>query len=160
MPFTAEINSSMQCLTEVRYVISDQHKESSKSRIERDLKDTKTVLEFLEERNPFSPDTSLHNVVIGVTATKSENEIGHRIFDSITGKEVDECTFKREDQAVTLAKGKLLEVGKDEVQVDPLLLFQMLIAVGSSLTDDTSSLFKYELCTVPSALFEPSGWMK
>ena len=62
MPFTAEVNSSMQCLTEVRYVTSDQHKEPSKSRIERDLKDTKTVLEFLEERNPFNPDTSLRNV--------------------------------------------------------------------------------------------------
>ena len=44
MPFTAEVNSSMQCLTEVRYVTSDQHQEFSKSKIERDLKDTKTVL--------------------------------------------------------------------------------------------------------------------
>ena len=121
------------------------------------MKDTKIVLEFLEERNQFSPDTSLRNVVTGVTAAKSVNvdrakEIGHRIFDSITGKKVDECTFKRKDQAVTLGKGKLLKAGKDEVQVDPLLLFQRLIAVGSSFTDDTSSLFKYELCTVPSGL--------
>ena len=73
MPFTAEANSSVQCLTEVRYVTSDQHKESPKSRIERGLKDTKTLLEFLEERNPFSPDTSLSNVVTGVTAAKSVN---------------------------------------------------------------------------------------
>ena len=51
MPFTAEVNSSVQCLTEVIYVTSDQHKKSSKSRLERDLKDTKTVLELLEERN-------------------------------------------------------------------------------------------------------------
>ena len=165
MPFTAEANSSVQCLTEARYVTNDQHKESSKSRIERDLKDTKTVLEFLEERNPFSPDTSLRNVVTGVTEAKAvnvdrEKETEHRIFDSMTGKEVDECTFKREDQAVTLGKGKLLKVGKDEVQVDPLLFFQRLIAVGISLTDDTSSLFKYELSTVPSALFEPSGLMR
>ena len=78
----------------------------------------------------------------------------------MTGKKVDECTFKREDQAVTLGKVKLLKVGKDEVQVDPLSLFQRLIAVGSSLTVDTSSLFKYELCTVPPALFKPSGLMR
>ena len=82
MPFTAEVNSSIQCLTEVRYVTSGQYKEPSKSRIKRDLKDTKTVLEFLEEMNPFSPDTSLRNVVTGVTAAKSLNvdrtkEIGH-----------------------------------------------------------------------------------
>ena len=49
MSFTTEVNSSMQCLTQVRYVTYDQHKEFSKSRLERDLKDTKTVLEFLEE---------------------------------------------------------------------------------------------------------------
>ena len=35
-----------------------------------------------------------------------------------------------------------------------------MIAVGSSLTNDTSSLFKYELCTVPSPLFERSGLMR
>ena len=49
MPFTAEVNSSMQCLTEVRHVTNDQHKESSKLRIKRDLKDTKTVLEFWQK---------------------------------------------------------------------------------------------------------------
>ena len=73
MPFSAEVNSSMQCLTEVKYVTSDQHKEPSKSRIERDLKDMKTVLEFLEGRNLFSPDTSVRNVLTGVTAAKSVN---------------------------------------------------------------------------------------
>ena len=150
MPFTTEVDSSMQCLTEVRYVTSDQHKESSKSRIERDLKDTKTVLEFLEERISFSPDISLRNVVTGITAAKSVNvdrakEMGHRIFDYMNGKKVDECTFKREDQAAALSKGKLLKVMQDGVQVDPLLLCQRLIAVGSSLTDDTSYLFKYDM---------------
>ena len=53
MPFTAEVNSSVQCLTEIRYVTSDQHKESSNSRTERDLKGTKAVLEFLEEDIEF-----------------------------------------------------------------------------------------------------------
>ena len=129
MSFTAEVISSVQCLTEVSYVTSDQHKESLKLRIGRDLNDTKTVLEFLEERNPFGPDTSLRNVVTDVTAAKSVNvdrakEIGHRLLDPMTGKKVDECIFKREDQAVTLGKGKLLKVGKYEVQVDPLLLFK------------------------------------
>ena len=99
-------------------------------------------------------------VVTGVTAAKSVNvdqakEIGHRILDSMARKKVDECTFKREDQAVTLDEGKLLKVGKDEVQVDPLSLFQRLIAIGSSLTDDMLSLFEYELCNILSALFAP-----
>ena len=80
----------------------------------------KTVLKLSEARNPFSPDTSLRTVVTGVTAAKSVNvdrskKIVHRIFYSMTGNKVDECTFKREDQAVTLGKEKLLKVGKDEV---------------------------------------------
>ena len=59
----------------------------------------------------------------------------------MNGKKIDECTFKREDQAVALGKGKLLKVMQDEVQVDPLLLCQRLIAVRSSLTNDTSIIF-------------------
>ena len=45
-----------------------------------------------------------------------------------------------------------MKVGNDEVHVDPLLLFQRLIAAESSFTDDISYLFKYELCTDPSDL--------
>ena len=89
-----------------------------------------------DQSAPPGPDTSLRNVD-GVNAAKSVNadrakEIGHRIFDSMTGKKVDECTFKREDQAVTLGKGKLLKVGKDEVQVEtPYYFFKG----GTSLSE-------------------------
>ena len=53
MPITAEVNNAMQQLTEVDYTTSEQHKDMSDSRIKRDMKDTKTILEFMGARDPF-----------------------------------------------------------------------------------------------------------
>ena len=47
IPITAEVNNAMQQLTEVDYTTSEQHKDMSDSRIKRDMKDTKTILEFI-----------------------------------------------------------------------------------------------------------------
>ena len=44
--------------------------------------------------------------------------------------------------------------------MDPILPFQRLITVGNGLKDDMSKLFKLQLCTVPSALFESPGLMR
>ena len=42
------------------------------------------------------------------------------------------------------------------VTVDPQLIFQRLVTVGQR-SEDVSSLFKYELCTHPPALFESAA---
>jgi hypothetical protein len=49
-------------LTDVNYQTSEQHKEMGKARTEHDHKDTSTFLEFLKERNPFTPGTNLRNI--------------------------------------------------------------------------------------------------
>ena len=43
----------------------------------------------------------------------------------------------------------------DDVQVDPLLLFQRLITVTHT-SDELESAFKHELCSYPPALFGSS----
>ena len=43
----------MQELTEADYATSEQHKDMSDSRIKRDMKDTKTIPEFMEARDPY-----------------------------------------------------------------------------------------------------------
>lgn len=58
-PICAEVTQSSQMLTEVNYNTSEQHKEASKSRQERDQKDSLVLVRWLEERNPFD-----RNVVI------------------------------------------------------------------------------------------------
>ena len=44
--------------------------------------------------------------------------------------------------------------------VDPQHLFQRLTCVTNGLDEDTSDVFRFELCTHPSSLFEPSGVMR
>ena len=68
MPITAEVNNAMQELTEVDYTTSEQHKDMSNSRIKRDMKDTKTILEFVKARDPFSEDSTLRIIVTVVIA--------------------------------------------------------------------------------------------
>ena len=65
--------------------------------------------------------------------------------------------FKKKDQ-VTLMTTK--KSGSSEVaHIDPALLFQRFIIVAqrSSLKED---YFKFELCTIPPALFERNGFMR
>ena len=61
----------MQELTDVKYSTGEQHKEMTNGR--RDMKDTNTVLCALQDRNPFSPDTDLWDIMTGVTADSVVN---------------------------------------------------------------------------------------
>ena len=61
MPACAEVNQAMQELTGVNYNTGEQNKDMSKARQARDWKDTLAVVQYLQERNPFSNDPSLRN---------------------------------------------------------------------------------------------------
>ena len=71
----------------------------------------------------------------------------------MVGKGVEAYTFKKSKQAVTLGLRSAIKINGESVQVDPQLLFQRLFTVGNRF-DGPSSLFRYELCSIPSALFE------
>ena len=162
MPITAEVNNAMQQLTEVDYTTSEQHKDMSDSRIKRDMKDTKTVLEFMGARDPFSEDSTLRSIVTGVIADNRVNvdkakEVGKNILKTMTHKNTEEYTFKKDTQAITMDIYMISEVIHKEIQVDPQLLFQRLITVRNYANEDVDVLFKHELCTVPASLNEPNG---
>ena len=70
MPACSNINNAMQEFDNVQYCTSDQHKECSKSRQERDNQDVKMILSFLTDRNPFIEHADLRNIEKGVTASK------------------------------------------------------------------------------------------
>ena len=53
MPVTGEVKNAMQELMEVDCTTSEQYKDMSDSRIKWDMKDTKTILEFMEARDPL-----------------------------------------------------------------------------------------------------------
>lgn len=41
-----------------------------------------------------------------------------------------EYSFKRKEQAMTFGQSNSIKIGKEEVQVDPQLLFQRLVTAG------------------------------
>ena len=49
-----------------------------------------------------------------------------------------------------------MKIKGEHVDINPQLLFQRLLTV-TERCDDVTSLFRYELCTYPAALFESSS---
>ena len=129
------------------------------SRIAHDWKDTNLVQEYLEKRNPFDYGQELCNVSDGVHAHASVNvdsseAVGENIISKMVGATAADFSFKRKDQAVTMASKSAVKVGGEVVQVDPQLLFQRLTIAGKSNLEEAMT---YELCTFPPALFESKG---
>ena len=160
VPVCVEMNHSMQEFTNVQYATSDQHKDMSQSRQERDVKDTNTMLLFLASRDPFGDDPSLHSIATGATAGNKVNvdvakKIGDKVLESLAGKAVQDVSFKKKEQAVTMKVNTGIQVNDEVININPELLFQRLIAVREKI-DNTPDLFKYELCSHPAALFDTS----
>ena len=69
----------------------------------------------------------------------------------MVGEKVDGISFKRKDQAVTLASKSAVKIDGEALQFDPQVLFQRLALAGYGNIDDA---FDYELCLFPPALVE------
>ena len=70
MTACAEANYTMQDLTAVTFSTSDQHKEATRARQERDSKDKEDMLKFLQNRNS---DRCLRSISSGVSADNEVN---------------------------------------------------------------------------------------
>ena len=143
MPICAETNRVMQSLSGVDFNSGKQNKDICKARMQRDLKDTVTVLTSLAEHSPFAEDPSLCNIMTGVNADSNVNvdaaaEVGTKVLESMTGKSVCSYSFSRCAQAITMASKSSLTIGIESVQVDPQLLFQRLILACNSAEELTS----------------------
>ena len=150
----------MQELTGLKPNSGEQNKDMSKARQKRAALDTLVILTNTADRDPFSADPNLRNIMTGVNADNAVNfyrarAVGEKILSSMTGKSATDYTFKRSSQAVTLAAKSSERIESDTVQVDPQLLFQRLI-VACNRSDDLQGLFRYELCCYPVALFDSS----
>ena len=169
MPTCADVNNAMQSLTGIDYSTSEQHnstggqhKDASKAMMERDYADTLKILDYLSLRSPFSTDKSLRNIATGGIAEESVNcdkakEVGEKIIQIMRGKKVDEFSFQKKHQAITLASRTAVPLSDGNVQIDPQLLFQRLSIVATSgRYEDPEALFKYEMSSYPSALFDSS----
>ena len=102
MPTCAEMSNAMQEVTATQMTTSDQHIESSEGRSSKDASDSLAITSFLAERNLFSGDPSLWNIVTRVVAdsdvdvTEAE-EKGLAILKSMKGISAAELSFKKSD---------------------------------------------------------------
>ena len=106
--------------------------------------------------DPFSYGQILCNIANGVNAHKSVNvqnakAIGDCILQKMIGVKASEYHFKRIDQVVMLASKSALKVDGESIQVDTQLLFQRLVTAGKTYLEQA---LRFELCTIPKALFE------
>ena len=127
----------MHELTSVNYETSEQHKDLTPSRQAKDESDTIKILTLLESQNPFTGHDHLQHLISGETAHDTVNvdhskEVGERVLKDMVGKNVTEYTFKRKAHAVTMKSKSTVKLNKEEVvHIDPQLLFQRLVIVGT-----------------------------
>lgn len=131
LPACAEINGAMQNLTDIVNNTSEQHKEATKARQERDHRDAQEIITFLSLRNPFSADPSLRSITTGIVAEDNVNadkakEVGEKILSSLTGKNVYDHSFRGKDQVVTMASKAAAKFDDGKIQEDPQLLVKRL----------------------------------
>ena len=157
----------MQEVTNITYDTSEQHKETSQARLQRDLKDSLKILEYLLARNPFDNRMELMSIDTGEIAVATVNvdqakKIGRDILESMCGNPTKDYTFKKKDTAITMKARSTVQIDGEIIAVDPLLMFQRLITavrgLGSEL--DLETAFTFELCTFPPALIESDGLLR
>jgi hypothetical protein len=163
LPANAEINNAMQQFTGTTFYTSNQHKDTNPTRTARDDNDTRKILAFFQDHSPFDEtDGVLRNIETGVAADSRVNAdqaktIGETIVESMAGKFVNEYSFKRSNQIVTLSDKTSVRITGEAVSIDPQLLFQRITAIADRYYEDVSGLFQYELSSVPSSLFDNTG---
>ncbi|KAJ8364405.1 hypothetical protein SKAU_G00132360 [Synaphobranchus kaupii] len=81
-PITAEYNIAMQEFTNLSYTTSEQHKDLTEARMKRDAADLEKISSKLAIWSPFSPDSSLRNIVTATTIVFDGYEEGPSIKDN------------------------------------------------------------------------------
>ena len=114
------------------YTTSDQHKDVSKARQERDIADTLEVLEYLTPRSPFGGNSTLHSIALGITADATVHgdcaqQVGKKVLE---GKTTAQHTFKKKDQVCPLSNSNTINVRDEVIHINPQLLFQRLVTAG------------------------------
>lgn len=157
-PVSAEYNTAMQDFTKLSYTTSEQHKDVTEGRMQRDLSDLEKIKSKLVGCSPFSPDPSLRNIVNGVVAQEGVNvheyeSVGRKIMQKIIGQPSFMLSFSRKFKARTLGDISAIKVAPDRT-IDSALLFQRFMVVSKTGELSLNEVMSYELSPFPPALFE------
>ena len=147
----------MQEFTNQTYTTSEQHKDSTEARMKRDAADLEKITSKLAIWSPFSPESSLRNVV-SVVAEDGVNvhdydSVGRNIMHKMIGQPAFTFSFSRKDKAITLGQKSSIKVAPDRT-IDSALLFQHFLIVSQTGEPSLEEVMCYELSPFPPALFE------
>ena len=166
MPACGEVHKAMQEVTGVSTSGAGEiHKDLTKAKLERDGKDLQTVIDYLEERKPFSKNTdALRSLSSGVIAEGSVNvdsaeTVGAAIIEAMDGLTVAKHKFSKKQQVTNLASSVYVSVEGEKIEIDPQQLYQRLLVAGIG-SIDIETLFQYELCSYPTSLFDEKLLMR
>ena len=158
-PICAEVSHSLFGFAGLSKSKEDGHRDLRQARIKRDMTDIKKLLEVLVERGPFRTTTqklvSLSTGLVGddsVNADDAKN-VGNAIITSMVGLAVAEFKFSQKDQVRNLASSTYAKTaGGERIELDPQHLYQRILIIGVGQIPLTE-LLKYELCCLPTSLF-------
>jgi hypothetical protein len=157
-PIMSEYNIAMQDFNELTFTTSEQHKESSLSRIERDTLDISKLYAKLSACSPFTADPSLRNIINGFVGKEEVNvydyeSVGKSIMHKMLGEPVFSFAFKKIYKAKTMSSSSGVMVSPEKT-IDSSLLFQRFLVVSRTGELDLEEVMKYELSAYPTSLFE------
>ena len=162
MPAGAESNSSMQQLINVRYSTGEQHKEVNYARVASDAKDTEEVLVISKESiHSWNLSKEYRNWSYSTTTCNvhESKSIAKHILASMEGNPGASYIFRKKDQAITMDTKSTIKMQDEYVHVDPQLLFQRLLTVGTKngelqMSSITNSVTIPQLCLSQSMQFD------
>ena len=87
--------------------------------------------------------------------------VGANILSSMDGMSVSQFKFTKKEQVVTLASSVYVSLDGEKIEMDPKQLYQRLLVAGiGSTIIDVETLFRYELCSYPTSLFDQKLFMQ
>ncbi|KAK6186306.1 hypothetical protein SNE40_008368 [Patella caerulea] len=122
-PACAEYNLAMQDFTDTKYFTSDQHREGTKARVERDLGDFQKLLDVFHSCEPLSAEPGLRNIATGMEASDMINvdhweEVGRGIVEKMIGQPIFTYSFTRKDKVKNMASSCAVRIADDRT-IDP-----------------------------------------
>ena len=164
-PVSSEYNLAMQELSGASYITSDQHREGTKARVQRDHQDFSKLQQFVAQFKPFAGESSetseLRNIVTGLHANENVNvdrywSVGSEIVKNMAGKSVFDFSFSRKDKVTTMSFMKAVKIDDDR-SIDPAVLFQRMIIITNTGEISLEEMVVHELCSFPPALFSSNS---
>lgn len=144
---------------------SGQHVDASDARILTDNDIVDLFYNWFVAHNPFTSTQEIMCISTGLIADKEKVncqnafEIGSELMkETYTGKHWNNIKFQRKNRVTTL-QGYNTDKKKDELAIDPALLFHR-ICVWKRNDDDMQRYLEHELAPYPLPIFDVNGMRK